>query len=444
MIFCIKYQTEKNNMRKFSLPALALMLSITFNTAAQTPADITAARASEAKAMKAYQAKDFDGFLKGMEEANSLRPNHPRLLYNLADAYALSNKPTEALSTLAQLGAMGMAFQPDKDEDFKSMFELEGFKTAVAKFAENSKPLGSVAKAFSIPDKTLLTESVAYDPQTLKFFVASVHQRKIVVRQRDGNVSDFSKPEDGLYSVAGLKVDVKRRLLWACSTAFPQMRGFQKDDAEKSGVFAYDLKTGKLWKKFLLPADGAKHAFGDLEISKSGEVFIADSLSPVIYRVNQNTGALEEFLRSDRFQNLQGITFSYDEKYLFVADYSFGVFRVDMKDKSVLLLLAAENACALGIDGMYFYRGSLIGIQNGINPHRVTRFKLDSGFTKITAQKILAANLPDFNEPTLGVLDGNTLYFIANSQWGLVSDKGELNKDKMSKPVILRIALAKN
>jgi sugar lactone lactonase YvrE len=434
-------------MRKLSfllLSVIAVSIFTALPAAAQTKAELQAAQAAERKAGAAYQAKDFAGFLSGMEEANRLRPNHPRLLYNLADAYALNNKPTEALSVLAQLGAMGMAFQPDKDEDFKSMFELEGFKTAVAKFAENSKPLGSAAKAFSLPDKTLLTESVAYDPQTLKFFVASVHQRKIVVRQRDGNVADFSKPEDGLYSVAGLKVDVKRRLLWACSTAFPQMRGFQKEDAERSGVFAYSLKTGKLWKKFLLPADGAKHAFGDLEISKSGEVFIADSLSPVIYRVNEKTGALEEFLRSDRFQNLQGITFSYDEKYLFVADYSFGVFRVDMKDKSVLFLSAAENTCALGIDGMYFYRGSLIGIQNGINPHRVTRFKLDPDFTKITAQKILAANLPEFDEPTLGVLDGNTLYFIANSQWSLVSDKGEPNKDKMSKPIILRIALAKN
>jgi sugar lactone lactonase YvrE len=194
----------------------------------------------------------------------------------------------------------------------------------------------------------------------------------------------------------------------------------------------------------LLPADGAKHAFGDLEISKSGEVFIADSISPVIYRVDQKTGALEEFLRSDRFQNLQGITFSGDEKYLFVADYSFGVFRVDMKDKRVLLLSAAENTCPLGIDGMYFHRGSLVGIQNGVNPHRVTRFQLDPGFTKITAQKILAANLPEFNEPTLGVRDGNILYFIANSQWGLVSDKGEPNKDKMSKPVILIMSLPKN
>src|ERR1044072_5514735 len=391
-------------MRKLSLPALALMLSITFNTAnttAQTPADITAARASEAKAMKAYQAKDFAGFLSGMEEANRLRPNHPRLLYNLADAYALNNKPTEALSALARLGAIGMAFQPDKDEDFKSMFELEAFKTAVAKFAENSKPLGSVGKAFLLPDKTLLTESVAFDPRMLKFYVSSVHQRKIVSRGRDNHVEDFSKPEDGLYSVTGLKVDVKRRLLCACSTAFPQMRGFQKEDAEKSGVFAYNLNNGKLWKKFLLPADGAKYAFGDLEISKSGEVFIADSISPVIYRVDQKTGALEEVLRSDRFQNLQGITFSGDEKYLFVADYSFGVFRVDMKDKRVLLLSAAENTCPLGIDGMYFHRGSLVGIQNGVNPHRVTRFQLDPGFTKITAQKILAANLlPRFDQRT--------------------------------------------
>jgi hypothetical protein len=47
-----------------------------------------------------------------------------------------------------------------------------------------------------------------------------------------------------------------------------------------------------------------------------------------------------------------------------------------------------------------------------------------------------------FDEPTLGVLNGNALFYIANSQWAMIDDKGKLApEEKLREPVVLKMKL---
>jgi hypothetical protein len=427
-------------MRKYYF-LLLIVLALYLPVSAQTRADLLESQAAEKKALTDYRAKNFAGFLENMITAEKLRSNHPRLIYNLADAYALNEKGAEAIKQLIRLAGMGLYFEPEKDEDFKSIENAVLFKSALAEFAKNKQPAGNSVLAFSLPDKELVTEGIAYDPKTGRFFISSIHQRKIVVREKDGSVRDLSLPSDGLYSVLGMKVDAKRRILWACSSAFPQMTGFDPADDGKAGIFKYDLRTGKLLNKYLLSNEDGKHALGDLTLNSSGDVYASDSISPIIYKVDAKTGKLEVFLKSDSFVSLQGLTFSPDEKYLFAADYSFGLFRIDMNDKSIRQLTNTPGAAVLGVDGIYFYHGSIIGVQNGVTPQRLVRFALNSDLTGITDSKVIAANHPDLEEPTLGVINGAELYFIANSQWGSIDDKGEFDKTKLRDAVVLKLKL---
>lgn len=395
----------------------------------------------ERQATADYKANDFAKFLENMKRATELRPNHARLLYNLADAYALNNKADESLKILERIAAMDVFFDVGKDDDFKSLFDLPRFKKIQNEFAQNQTAINKSEKAFTIPEKDLITEGIAYDPKSKRFFVSSIHKRKIIAIDKNGKVSDFSPESDGLWSVSGMRVDSKRNVLWATTTAFPQMKDFQKADDGKAGVFKYDLKTGKLLKKYLLSNEKEKHALGDLIIAKNGDVYASDSVSPNIYRITNGKDALELFLSSDNFNSLQGLAFSPDEKILFAADYSKGVFRIEMKDKKVSQIAIDENTNPIGIDGLYFDRGNLIAIQNGFRPHRVARFVLNKDFTAITKSETLEANHADFNEPTLGVLVGKDFYYIANSQWNLTNENGKLAEDKLKEPVILRLKL---
>jgi sugar lactone lactonase YvrE len=409
---------------------------------AQTGAEMSESVKFERQAAADYEAKDYAEFLENMKRADQLRPNHARILYNLADAYALNGKQDEALTILERLAAMDLFFAIEKDDDFKTLFGSPRFKTIQNEFALNQKAVNRSRKAFTIPQKDLITEGIAYDSATKRFFVSSIHKRKIVVVDERGKVSDFSLSSDGLWSVSGMRVDDARKILWVTTTALAiTLPDSQKTDDGKSGVFKYDLRSGKLLKKYILSNIDGKHALGDLLISKNGDVFASDSRSPNIYRIESKRGELEIFLTSDNFASLQGLAFSTDEKLLFAADYSKGVFRIEMASKKISQIGTDANTNPIGIDGLYFHQGNLIAIQNGFRPFRVARFTLNKDFSAVTKSETLEANHIDIEEPTLGVIVGKDFFYIANSQQSLIGKDGKLAEDKLKEPVVLRLKL---
>ena len=406
---------------------------------AQSNSEIAQSRTFERAAIANYKAKEYPAFLINMKRASDLRPDLPRLLYNLASAYALNGKREESTAVLKRIAEMGLNYDLAKDEDFRTLGK-EQLADIEESFRANSAVINASQRAFSLTDRELIIEGIAYDPVEQRFFVGSIHKGKILAIDANKNVSDFSSPSDGLWSVSGMAVDAKRRILWATTTAFSQLDGFKTEDDGRAGVFKYDLKSSKLLAKFFPPTN-EKHALGDLTIDRSGRVFITDSVSPNIYTISPDGNALELFIRDGNFSSLNGIAFDESEKSLYVSDYTKGVFRIDMLTKAAVQLKPAANVSLIGIDGMYFYRGKLIAIQNGVSPQRVVAFGLNKDKTIVGSFRVLEANHSDFLEPTLGVIVDNSLYYVANSQWPLIDEKGVLQKEKMRDPVILKLKL---
>ncbi|HXI88901.1 MAG TPA: hypothetical protein VNO24_02695, partial [Blastocatellia bacterium] len=283
---------------------------------------------------------------------------------------------------------------------------------------------------------------LAYDPVEETFFVSSVHKRKILSVSRTGETKTFASEQDGLYSVLGMSVDARRRHLWVTTTAFPQMLNFMKEEDGVSAVFKFDLRTKKLLKKYVLSNATKKHALGDLIIQSNGDVFTTDSLSPAVYVIRPQKDEIELFLEDAGFGSPQGLAFSSDERHLFMADYGTGLFDIDVKTQKVTHFAPLPGATLLGIDGLYFHKGSLIGVQNGVTPQRVVRLSLSKDLGRVERLEVLEANNPVFLEPTLGVLVKDTFYFIANSQWPLVDENGKLAaEDKLQDPVVLKMRL---
>jgi hypothetical protein len=56
--------------------------------------------------------------------------------------------------------------------------------------------------------------------------------------------------------------------------------------------------------------------------------------------------------------------------------------------------------------------------------------------------EILERAHPRYQEPTLGVLVGGELYYIANAQWERFGEDGSIaNSDSLQRPVVLRLPL---
>jgi hypothetical protein len=421
-----------------------LLLAGVLSTAQQDPAKD--GRYYESLARKAYQQKDYQSYLANMKLAAQLRPNHPRLMFNLAAAYALTGNQPEALQWLNQMSAMGLVFPADKESDFDSIRSSAEFQTILKKVEHNRLPVINGGAAFTLHEKGFIPEGIAYDPVTQTFFLGSVYKRKIVSVDKQGRARDFATAQDGLWSVMGMKVDAPRRLLWVATAAHPQMSNYDPAENGRTGLFKFDLSSGKLLKKYLLPKDSQGdtkgHWFGDLVLNTRGDVFTTDSVTPAIYLVSRNKDELEMFLEDPAFVNLQGLDFSSDGKHLFVADYAKGLFVIDLVTRKVVSLELAPDITLLGIDGLYWYRGTLLAVQNGINPPRLVRLFLNSARNRVERLTTLAANDPIFDEPTLGVLVKNSFYLIAKSQWGAIDEKGRLAPaEKLKEPVVLKVRL---
>jgi sugar lactone lactonase YvrE len=408
----------------------------------QQPQQPKDGRYYEAQARKAYQGKDYASFLENMKAAAGLRPNHPRLMFNLAAAYSLNNRAGEALEWLGRLAGMGLVFPAAADDDFTSIKSSDGFKTILQRIERNKARVGEGAPAFTLREKGFIPEGIAYDAATRTFYLGSVYRRKIVSVGADGEARDFATERDGLWSVLGMRVDAARRLLWVSTAAHRQMSNFKEEENGVSGLFKFDLRTGKLLKKYLLPGKPGRRLLGDLVINSRGDVFASDSVTPAVYVVARGRDELTPLVEGEPFTSPQGLALTRDEKRLFVADYSKGLFVIDLRTKKVTNLAPAPDVTLLGIDGLYTYKGGLLAVQNGVNPARLVRLFPDRGLSRIERLEVVEANNPAFDEPTLGVMVGDNFYLVANSQWGAIDEQGRLAPpEKLKEHVVLKIDL---
>src|SRR5262249_28014463 len=147
----------------------------------------------------------------------------------------------------------------ETDPDFAGIRNTPEWTAFQSRLAELRKPLVHSQVAFTLPDPAIMATGIAVDAKTGNTYIASVRQRKILRRTKQGVVSDFIQPaQDGFMAGNSLAVDSPRLLLYATTAAAHFMLGYQQADFGRSGLFAFDLKSGKLVRKAMLAADGKR------------------------------------------------------------------------------------------------------------------------------------------------------------------------------------------
>ena len=422
---------------------LAAILLTGFAVSAALPQTVNTAAALNAAAIKAYQAKDYTQFLADEKRALALEPGNPRILYNVACGEALQGNARGAVRRLDQLLARKLDLGAEKDADFTGIHSTPDWKEFESKLAELRKPMARSQVAFRLSDPNLLATGIAVDSRTGNTYIASVRERKIVLRTRDGVVSDFIRQgQDGFLAGASLAIDAPRQLLYATTAAVPFMLGYGPADAGQSGIFAFALKSGKLARKILLPADGKQHFLNAMAVDRAGNVYISDSGTPGIYLLRRGSDRLETFIPSDVFRSTQGLAFSRDQKTLYVADWSDGVWAVDMASKRRHHLQAPADVWLGGLDGLSRVGHDLIAVQIGVQPQRVLRLRLDREGRRITQARILEFNRPDYAGPIQGAITRRSFLYVANSQLNLGNPQtGAFTADGARPTVVLRLPL---
>jgi sugar lactone lactonase YvrE len=111
-----------------------------------------------------------------------------------------------------------------------------------------------------------------------------------------------------------------------------------------------------------------------------------------------------------------GIALSPDGNLLYVSTFPDGITVFDLKTSVATPIGRPANLCLATIDGLYFHRGALIAIQNGVMSPRVVRFNLTRDLRVIRRFEVLERRNPLFEGVTTGVVVGSDFFYMANIQ----------------------------
>ena len=337
---------------------------------------------------------------------------------------------------LEKLAEKGIDFGVDQDRDFESIKSNKRFKHIISILDRYRKTINNSKVAYILDERDLLPEGIAYDPVSKRIFLSSIYKRKIIQIDESGIFSDFtSEKQDNLYSTLGMEVDSKRRHLWVCNSGEINMKDFKSEDSGQATIHKYDL-SGKLLKIYR-STKNEFHEFNDLTINPSGDVYITDSQTGQIFFIHHVRDSLELLFDEGLFIGSNGISLTPDGRILFVAAYSEGVYKVNLDNLNYQLINSSKDGTLYGIDGLYFYKNSLIAVQNGIQPDRIARYFLSDDLGSVTKCEIIEMNNDFFDEPTTGVIAGDTFYYIANSQLRAFDQDGNIFPNNQLKDVTI-------
>ena len=173
----------------------------------------------------------------------------------------------------------------------------------------------------------------------------------------------------------------------------------------------YELKAGRFVGKH---AVGTGHLLNDLVISPAGEAFVTDTRAGAVWRLAP--GAQELEMLPGRFESANGIAISSDAERLYVSTFPDGVTVFDLRTHAASALQRPVGLCLANVDGLYFYRGDLVAIQNGIMAPRVVRIVLARNGKTAAHFDVLERGNPLFDGVTTGVVVRKTFYYMANIQ----------------------------
>lgn len=387
------------------------------------------------QSLEAYKNKDYSLFLKLALQLDSIRPVHPTFTYNLASAYSLNGKKQEAFSVLKTIVLANNTVAFEEDTDFELIKDDKRFKELLQLKLTQSILIENSIQKLSLSEKDLHPEGLLYLNKHKLWLASSIRNKKIIAFDAKGKCADWFT--DCSYSVFSIKTDHNQKYLWVACSAIPEMKNFTKEMDGKSEILKIEIATQKIVKRFTVEGN---HVFGDLVVAKNNDVYISDSAEPFIYKINNDRLLLWKDLKNEAF-NLQGIVFDKKESKLFVADYLKGVLVIDIKKVKEFWLDFPKETTKKGIDGLIFYKNSLIAIQNGVVPIRIVRYKLNESATKIIDFVVLDNNRKDFNEPALATLVHDKLYFFGNSPWEFYNANFELDETKIENPKLFELTL---
>ncbi len=382
------------------------------------------------EAQAAFASQDYAAAADRLDEAQVLRPYSLFLTRNRVLTRILTGRMEEAIAIAKEIADRGLALETPPNEAFDRMRAEPAYAAVAAQMAENAKPKGEATIRAEYPESGLLPEAISN--ANGRMLIGSV--RKGEIWDAATNLTPFAPLDGGVFDI-----EQRKNAIYA---AVNNQLAFERRGKGPpfAAIVELDSKSGAERRR--IRVDAADALIGDVEVGEDSAIYASDSLQPRLFKAAKGDSDATIFATDERWANPQGIALDEKHARLYLADYLTGLYAVDLKSGAVTAIANTVDAHLGGIDGLYFYRGDLIGVQNGTSPQRIVRIDLDKSGTAALSLDVLQQALPDWNEPTHGVIDGDDFLYIATSNWPAYADDGNLRESAKLAPLrIMSVAL---
>jgi hypothetical protein len=360
-----------------------------------------------------------------VDALQKLAADNPReavVLLQLAATYARVGWKAKSLAALDEVLKLKTGIQPVREFGWDVLWQDAAFQKLLARFRAQHPPVKRAVVAYRGTDAELVPEGLAYDAARQRLLLGSMYRSKVVAIERDGRWHDLVKPRPDFVPL-GMKVIADE--LWVIS--------------QPRHVFRFDARDGRQIAKMEIKDEGI--FLNDLQPIASGEVFVTDTNRGSVYRIARGAKALERVVPEGAVRWCNGIAADDAGKALFVANWR-GIWRFGPEGGKPVRLNTPDHISPSGVDGLYFYKGSLIGVQNTSHAGRIVRWFLNPGMDAIVREEVLESGSEHFAEPTTGAVVGDEFFFIANSYVAALGDDGKIRQAARLKPtVIMKVRL---
>ncbi|MBT8052504.1 MAG: hypothetical protein HKO99_14350 [Xanthomonadales bacterium] len=400
-----------------ALAALMFTSPATAQSPSGSPADVAAL---ELKSQEALEAEKWVSFYSTNMKLHQLLPYEPKYLVNVVKACGMLDRKSTAYHYMLQIQQQGVTYDFNADDETLKIRNTEAYQHINNMLIDAAKPSGEGTTAFTLQGSGQDYRALAWDPSREAFLAGTVEEGVLLTVTESGEAEVLLKAneENGLWSITGLAVDVKNNRLWVASSATPHFKGFSAADKNRSALFEFDLNSIELLGRYNVPVDGLDHELGTVAITEEGHVYVIDRATPIIYAKLPGSDRLEAVFASPGTRALDSITVTPDNSRVFVSDAVKGVLVIDPVARQARMLTGPETMNLGGIESISYRDRQLYVVQGRFTPPRIVRLELDSSGAGATSVSPMAIALDPFDQPGVGTIRGDNLYYLANAGAG--------------------------
>ncbi|WP_131707610.1 hypothetical protein [Chryseobacterium angstadtii] len=277
---------------------------------------------------------------------------------------------------------------------------------------------------YSLKSEGIYPESVDFDHKNNRFVISSFNKGMVYTLSPDGKTLSPLVNDANLIAALGIYTDeTNDRIIIASGDAgASEKSGANGSTAGKIAyVGIYNAKTGSIIKGINLKPLTSAGAFpNDIATDANGNIYITDSFSPVIYKIDKDYNA-SVFVTNPAFAapsgsfGLNGIVYHKDGYLIAAHTQGNKLFKITISNGSVTEITGLDNAFKAP-DGLEWSGNHLIVVENGLAEGKVHLLSSTSNWAAASKVKEMAIGQTEF--PTSAYAADNGTIYVLNSYLG--------------------------